>query len=123
MGGPGSDNHYRWQSRKSTAEESLIVSMQVLRKQLYRWSAGTLTWTWTSGRTCSVGYLVTWNEYAPTVTLNYRWRDTEDVRIPVGLETTGTQFGSRRWWFTCPLVVRGVRCRRRTGKLYLPPGA
>src|SRR5205823_10573823 len=58
-----------------------------------------------------------------TVTLHYRWRDTEDVRIPVRLETTPTQFGGRRWWFTCPLVVRGVPCCRRVGKLYLPPGA
>ena len=55
--------------------------------------------------------------------LHYRWRDKEDVNIPVPLEATPTQFGGRRWWFICPLIVRGVACTRRSGKLYLPPGA
>src|SRR5437868_3576307 len=123
MGGSGSGNWYRWQTRKSTVEESLVVSMRDFRKRLYRGAAGTFTWTWASGSKSSIGYFVTWNHDAPTVTLHYRWRDSEDVRIPVLLETTPTQFGGRRWWFTCPLVVRGVHCCRRAAKLYLPPGA
>src|SRR5262249_30580411 len=47
--------------------------------------------------------------------------DSEDVRIPVRLQATPTQFGGRRWWFTCPLRAKGVACYRRAGKLYLPP--
>jgi hypothetical protein len=54
--------------------------------------------------------------------LHYRWRDAEDVRIPVRLEMTPTQFGGRRFWFVCPLIMRGVPCTRRAAKLYLPPG-
>lgn len=53
----------------------------------------------------------------------HRWRGQEDVQVPVRLQTTPTQFGGSRWWFTCPLVVRGVACNRRVGKLHLPPGA
>jgi hypothetical protein len=34
-----------------------------------------------------------------------------------------TQFGGKRWWFICPLIVHGIACNRRAGKLYLPPGA
>lgn len=49
--------------------------------------------------------------------------ESEDVRIPVRLQTTPTQFGGERWWFTCPLVVNGIACNRRVGKLYLPPRA
>ena len=64
---------------------------------------------------------MTWGD-GPTITLHYRWRDSEDVRIPVRLQTTPTQFGGERWWFTCPLIVNGVACNRRAGKLYLPPG-
>jgi hypothetical protein len=66
---------------------------------------------------------VSGSEDAPTLTLHYRWRDAEDILIPIRLEPTPTQFGGRRWWFIRPLIVRGVPCERRAGKLYLPPGA
>jgi hypothetical protein len=123
MGGFGSGNWYGWKLRKTTVEESLVVSMKDFRKQLYRDAAGTITWTWTSGGKSSVGYRIAWNQYAPTLTLHYRLRDNEDVRISVRLEMTPTQFGGRRWWFTCPLSVRGLACHQRADKLYLPPGA
>jgi len=123
MGGMGSGNWYRWQGKKLTAEESLVVSVRDLRKRLHAGTAGTFTWTWASGSKSSIGYFVTGSDEAPIVMLHYRELDSEDVRIPVRLETTPTQFGGRRWWFICPLIVRGIACNRRAGKLYLPPGA
>jgi hypothetical protein len=74
------------------------------------------------GNTSAIGCFVTGNHNVPIVTLHYRRRDNEDVSIPVRLETTPTQFGGRRWWFICPLIVRGI-ATRRAAKLYLPPGA
>jgi hypothetical protein len=123
MGGPGSGNWWRWQGKKSTVEESLVAAMKDLRKSLFAGAAGSLTWTWASGSKSSIGYYVAGNADWPTVHLHYRWADKEDVNIPVRLEATPTQFGGRRWWFTCPLIVRGIACNRRAGKLYLPPGA
>jgi hypothetical protein len=120
MGGFGSGNWYRWNTRKSTVEESLVLAMREFRGRPH--AAGTLTWTWTSGAQSSVGWFVSWGD-VPTLTVHYRWRDSEDVRIPIRLQTTPTQFGGRRYWFTCPLIVGGVACNRRVGKLYLPPGA
>ena len=61
MGGVESGSWYRW-DRKSTVEESLVVSMRDLRKQLFQDAGGTLTWTWASGHTCSAGYLITWDD-------------------------------------------------------------
>jgi hypothetical protein len=90
---------------------------------VYTGGAGTFTWTWASGNKSSIGFFVTGDHDFPTITLHYRWRDTEDVRILICLDTTPTQFGGKRWWFTCPLISRGVACYRRVGKLYLPPGA
>jgi len=81
-----------------------------------------LTWTWASGRKCSVGYCVDFSG-GPTVKLHYRWRDTEDVQIPIRLQFSPTPFDGQRCWFTCPLVVKGVACERRVGTLHLPPGA
>ncbi|MFO0897739.1 MAG: hypothetical protein U0836_09990 [Pirellulales bacterium] len=30
-------------------------------------------------------------------------------------------FGGFRWWFTCPLIMRGRACERRVAKLYSSP--
>src|SRR5262249_52455844 len=122
MGGFGSGNWFRWKPRKATVEESLVLSMRDFRKRLFQAAAGKIIWTWPGGNTATLGYSVSRDHDAPTITLSYRWQDTEDVRIPIQLETSPTQFGGRRWWFTCPLIVRGVACIRRVGKLYLPPG-
>ncbi len=123
MGGIGSDKWWRWRGKKDTVEECLVVGMKDLRKRLCAGAAGTLSWTRTrSGITSSVGYFRI-NEDPPTVHLHYRRANKVDVIIPVRLEATPTQFNGRRWWFICPLWVRGVACNRRAGKLYLPPGA
>jgi hypothetical protein len=123
VGGSGSGNWWRCQGKKDTVEHSLVVAMKDLRKRLIAGEAGTLTWTWSSGSKSSIGYRVTGTGEWPTVNLHYRWRDTEDVSIPVRLESTPTQFGGRRLWFICPLIVHGLACNRRAGKLYLPPRA
>jgi hypothetical protein len=49
-------------------------------------------------------------------------RDEQPCKYRVCLTTTPQRLGGRGWWFICPLIVRGQRCKRRVGKLYLPPG-
>ena len=122
MGGLESASWWRWQGKKSTVEESLSLAMKDFRRLLHAGSAGSFTWTWASGRKSFIGFFVSESDDAPTLTLHYRWRDAEDILIPIRLEPTPTQFGGRRWWFICPLIVRGVPCERGAGKLYLPPG-
>ena len=122
MGGIGSGDWYRF-VKKTTVEGSLSIGIGDFRKRIYRHSAGTFTWTWAGRNKSSIGYFVTMTADSPTVTLHYRWRDEGDIRISVRLQTTPTNFGGQRWWFTCPLVVDGVACKRRAGKLHLPPGA
>jgi hypothetical protein len=34
------------------------------------------------------------------------------------LDSTTPRYGGLRWWFLCPLVVRGIACERRVRKLY-----
>jgi hypothetical protein len=122
MGGWGSGGWYR-SNKKSTVEESLVFGVRDLRNRLIAGAAGTLTWTWNNGSTSSIGYSVTGGYDWRTITLHYRWRDKENVSIPIRLEATPTQFGGRRRWFVCPLSVGGIACNRRAGKVYLPPGA
>ena len=106
MGGLGSGNWDRWQDKKATVEESLVLSRRDLRGRLFQGAAGTFTWTSAGGNKSSIGYFVTQTEGAAAVTLHYRWRDTEDVRVPVRLEITPTQFGGRRWWFTYSQIAQ-----------------
>ncbi len=120
MGGEGSGTWFR-ADRKSTVEESLTLAMADFRGRLKHRSSGTLTWRLPGGHRSSISYLVTWGD-TPTVTLHYRGQDEKDVLIAVQLQSTPTQFGGLRWWFTCPLTTNGLACNRRAGKLYLPPG-
>ena len=48
--------------------------------------------------------------------------DRTDVRLPIGLSTSGQYFGGVRFWMLCPIVKDGKGCRKRVGKLHLPPG-
>jgi hypothetical protein len=122
MGGLGSGKCY-WRRNKSTVEESLTIAIRDVRAQLFREGVGTLNWTNNRGDiVASVGYAATWAADAPQVLLRYRRGETDDVLMRIELEKTATQFGGHRWWFTCPLVRQGVPCRRRVGKLHLPPG-
>ena len=41
----------------------------------------------------------------------------------VELTTSRPNFGGLRWWFICPLMINRRACKRRVGKLHLPPGA
>jgi hypothetical protein len=122
MGGQGSGSWYRL-DRKSTVEESMVLSMRDLRGRILQNTSGTVTWTWSGGNESSVGYFVAWNDGVPMITLQYHWRGSEEIRIPIRLQATSVHFGGQRWWFTCPLIVNEVACNHRAGKLYLPPGA
>ena len=115
MGGTGSGDWYRF-DKKSTVEESLTLAVRDVRSRKTS-HLGQIVWTGSA-----ISYRVTWDN-EPTITLLYRLWDSEDVEIPIRLQTTPTQFGGKRWWFTCPLIVRGVACNRRVGKVYLPPEA
>lgn len=122
MGGLGSGN-FLGRRRKATREESLWLSMREIRSKLADGAVGSLAWKWSDGRESSIGYRVSSLEGVRFVTLQYRWNDCEDVEIPVAMLPTRAQFGGWRWWFRCPLITNGIACKRRVGKLYLPPGA
>ncbi len=123
MGGPGSGRWYRGQCRKSIVEKSLAIAVGEFHGRIHPYSSGTLSWRLWTGERSSIGYYVTWTNDGPRLMLHYVWNDSENIEIPVHLQSTPVYFGGERWWFTCPLIVNGVACRRRVGKLYLPVGA
>jgi hypothetical protein len=132
MGGMRSGNWGERPDRKTTVEESYALPVRDFLAMLAdlrsstaignRSISGTSYWTSTNGQTNSIGTVLSWNGGAPVMTLDYRWRGYQHVRTPIRLQSTRTNFGGRRWWFTCPLIVQGNFCNRRVGKLYRPPG-
>ena len=131
MGGRGSGSWYRW-NKKNTVNDghSLDINKLVRDGLLVRgYGAGSMRWTntRTGEETASIGFILeTLVEDGLTMHLYYtrtgRNGDKENFNYPIILQTTRPNYGGRRWWFTCPLVVNGWPCRRRVAKLYLPPG-
>ena len=109
------------QNTKIVTENCLSFSVQDLLGRGHSSQYGRIKWRWPSGREYCINYSINRRGGLPIVTLNYPTRDNERVSMLVRTETTNVHFGGERLWFTCPLIVNGVRCNRRVGKLYLPP--
>lgn len=122
MGGAGS-GHWCRIDKKATVEDCWGLDINLLARggRLQPFGAGTVTWTNTrTGDCASVGFVVTTrSDGRLLLTLKYRPNTGDEVTLPIRLQTTRPNYGGCRWWFTCPLFVRGVACQRRVGKLYL----
>jgi hypothetical protein len=136
MGGAGSGNRYHhwWRSgKKEVVEDCLSLDANrwmregILRANVL--ATGTWRWTYATGKSFAVNY--TADALDPSdafVRLSYSWvwpssPEPQSADYRVSLTTTQPRFGGLRWWFVCPLIVRGWPCNRRVGKLHLPPGA
>jgi hypothetical protein len=90
---------------------------------------GSWRWLHPGGQENSIHFDVrTLDLTQPQLRLTYAWSNARTgeegtADYPVGLVATRPAFGGLRWWFVCPLVINGVPCTRRVGKLYLPPDA
>jgi hypothetical protein len=133
MGGPGSGNSYHWWRgpKKEVVEvcKSLDVNLWMRKGLLKPGADSTGAWTWTygDGRSFAINYRVDISDPSnASVRLWYSWvwtatQQQESANYSVELTSTRPRFGGLRWWFICPLIVNGRVCRRRVGKLYLPP--
>jgi hypothetical protein len=130
MGGYGSGRRYG-ADPKETVEDCLILSSAKLQSDgLIREglsASGSLRWTgsWTGEEIASAGFAVdTLGRANPWLRLIYTSdRTGQETSNLIALTTTPLPWGGVRWWFLCPLIRDGRPCRRRCGKLYLPPGA
>ena len=125
MGGSGS-GRWSWHDRKSTVEDSLVLSAGKLARDgviAQGAGAGALRWTnsVTGEQTASAGY--SREGSGDRIILRLRYTVTRhsgekyDIGESIALQTTPSAVGGVRWWFVCPLVVNGRDCARRVGKL------
>jgi hypothetical protein len=123
MGGIGSGNWYRWDSKR-TVDDCLALDVNTLVRDglLVPGRSGVLTWsnTSTGKQVSSAIYSVTSTEHDGLMfRLSYRLVESDEVELPIVLQRTRPYLGGWRWWFTCPLIINGRPCRRRVGKLFL----
>jgi len=113
MGGSGSGNWYRWDS-KTTTESLHRIDVRWLKKQGYLrpGNVGLLAWSRRGEQTGFINYRME----ADRMVLNYRYRlnggDWEDVEQAISFDRTPCNYGGQRTWFLCP------RCWRRVAVLY-----
>ena len=113
MGGYGSGNWYRWDS-KSTTESQYRIDIRWLKKQGYLrpTNFGFLSWSCCNKQTGYINYRME----ADRMVLNYRYRfyggEWKDVEQTVLFDRTLCNYGGYRTWFLCP------RCYRRVAVLY-----
>lgn len=128
MGGYGS-SRWSYASKRTTVEDCLFLSTARLTRLRLLMAdfhySGSLNWsnTRTGEKTSTIGYDAETGPDGGSVRLHYtRTKAGDDVDYRVTLTTTPLPWGGLRWWFICPLIRNGHACRRRCGKLYLPPG-
>ncbi len=120
MGGYGS-TRWDWHQKKTVIENCLAISTTYLRKEgLLNPDCETKGAFYWRDRNSSVGFSLLWRKEKPLLQLRYTAKD-ESVDVVYPMIATYPYFGGVRWWFICPLSVNGVDCRRRVGKLYIPP--
>lgn len=113
MGGRGSGNWYRWDS-KPTTEGQLGIDIRWLKKNGYLKPgySGLLSWSCNGEESGSVRYRIEINR----MILNFRHRQNggewESVEQDIPFDRTPCHYGGFRLWFNCP------RCSRRVAVLY-----
>jgi len=121
----------RWSySNRWTVEESRTITTKFLNQHKYfdggvRW--GSLTWSRNGQETGNISFQVSTVEGDEHIKFMYTQTDKQtgiktDFDYKARIVSTACNYGGKRWWFICPLVISGVACNRRVGVLYLAGG-
>jgi hypothetical protein len=113
MGGTGSGNWYRWNT-KTTTEQAKRIDIRYMRKQglLAPNRAGTLSWKVGGEPNGDINYSCLYDH----LRLSYRYREHggewQPIKQHIPFDRTPCHYGGERLWFLCP------RCNTRIGILY-----
>ena len=109
---------FRRSNKKRTVENCLslrLVSVSRTTIAFYCTDSGFVVWTitqaWKDENVKGIHRLLRSMSIKYATVFNSRWRtETQEIQ----LQASVPNFNGRRWWFRC-------RCRRKVGRLYLPP--
>ncbi|OGQ96500.1 MAG: hypothetical protein A2521_09455 [Deltaproteobacteria bacterium RIFOXYD12_FULL_57_12] len=92
-------------------------------------SSWTSSWTQNGKVIASISYRVEASEVGPSgLRFMYTITDNDtgkkkDYNYIIPVVSTPCNYGEKRWWFICPLVVNGRSCQRRCRIVYMPTGS
>lgn len=117
-------------SDRLTVEECRKISTKFLNQHHYFDSGvrrGGCTWSRNGEQIGSIGFSVSTLEDDEYIRFRYTQSDRNtdektELDYKARIVSTPCNYGGRRWWFICPLVVDGRTCSRRVGALYLGGG-
>ncbi len=120
-----------WNSTgRAEADGLKKISVGFLNKHGYferGYRSGVITWTsgWDESKS-NISISSTINDDTQKVHITYTITkhdgEKKDIDYDVPLTATPCNYGSERYWFTCPLYRNGRYCGRRVGTLYLGNG-
>ena len=120
MGGIGSGNWYRFNSKDTTGSQKRI-DVRFLKKQNYLRpdTCGSLSWSCNGEPNGSIRFTT----LANGIQLNYRHRnygeDWEEVEEVIHFEYTSCNYGGKRTWLLCPGCHKRVAIVYGAGKYFL----
>jgi len=123
----------RWEwSNRILVEDCLALSVFKLSENGLLCENRSLSIEWDRGWNCrkdSMGVEVTpcspegdpgWIRLIYTAT-DKTTKEQKQFNYPILITQTFCYFGGARHWLQCPLIINGIPCSQRVGKLYLPP--
>lgn len=110
---------------KTVAEDCRDLCIYWLREHdyfKYGYKYGGITWRTRFGGENSITIISHSGETPPFIELSYTINKEKEYKYKIALASTKCNYGNKRYWFICPLVIGGRICGRRVAKLYQAPG-
>jgi len=121
-----------WNRKIRVDEVKSIDILDLQRKKVFGKGPGMIwasSWSRNGEVVASISYRVEAGEDGPsglrfmyTITDNDAG-DKKEYNYIIPVIATPCNFGGKRWWYVCPLIVNGRACRRRCRIVYMPPGS
>ena len=118
----------RWSySNRWTVEDCKRITTKYLKQHGFfdgGVRSGILTWSKNGQETGKISIQVSTLEGEEYIQFIYTQTDRKsggktELDYKVRIVSTACNYGGKRWWFICPLIINGNICDRRVGVLYL----
>ena len=121
-----------WKRKYRVDEVRSMDILDLQRKNVFTRGAGitrTASWSRNGDVVASIAYQVEAAENGPSglrfiyTIPNNNTGVKKGYNYIIPVVSTPCNYGGKRWWFICPLVVNGRSCQRRCRIVYMPPGS
>lgn len=121
-----------WNKKYKVDESRSLDILDLQREKVFSRGVGkvwTTSWSRNGKELASILYRVELGANGP-FGLRFMYTITDkdtgekkDYNYVIPVVATSCNYGGKRWWYACPLVVNGHSCQRRCRIIYMPPDA